>query len=199
MVMALFWSPLIGTMLCVGFVTCSLPVSSITSALDSLPIELAAVGINLLCGSLLPLLMFLIAERLWHDRCVSFGALALGIFYPPFVKWSYMIQRESLCLFMMASALLLTVWSWQKQNCIGFFGCGFAAALAVWTRYESVELIALLVGWALLMAIFDRESRPVLFRGVLFGVTGLVLGYLMTAWFVHQPLLSIFMKVRYRL
>ena len=162
-------------------------------------VEAAAIGLNLICGALLPLLMFLICEQLWHDRKVSFAALAMGIFYPPFVRWSYMIQRESLYLFLVAAAMLLALWSCRKRAYAGFFACGVVAALAVWTRYEGVELIVLLVGGALLKALFDRDSRRMMLRGNLLGVAGLVFGYLLTAWFVHQPLMYIFMKVRYRL
>ena len=123
-----------------------------------LPPEVAGRGISLIGGMTTPCLVYLIAQEVQKDRRVSLTAAFLMAVNPTVIGYSIEIQRDmlyfSLCgwtiYFCLRGILRNEMWSWIPAGIL--FGCSLL------TRYETLELIPLLLLAFILFGISKKIS-----------------------------------------
>ena len=107
--------------------------------------EVAGVGISMCAGSTLPFLVYLMAQEIQSDKRVALAAALLMTFNPAMIELAREVQRDMLYIglcgwaifFGMKGLLLKKVWPWIPAGILG--------ALSALTRYETFELIPILL------------------------------------------------------
>lgn len=121
--------------------------------------ETVGVGISLVLGSLLPLIAYGIASVTCGKKEIALGAALLAAFHPILIEMSIEVLRETPYLFFAGIMIwsLLGAIKYHKWYlwCIG----GVAGALAVMTRYETLELLFLTFGYLFLAPFMKWETR----------------------------------------
>jgi 4-amino-4-deoxy-L-arabinose transferase-like glycosyltransferase len=110
-----------------------------------LPPEVAGRSISVVVGMTIPLLVYLLAQEVQKDKRVSLTAAVLMAVNPTLIDFSVEIQRDILYLFLcgwtiyfcLRGILRNEIWSWIPAGVL--FGC------SVLTRYETLELLPLLL------------------------------------------------------
>ena len=128
-----FWLPPFYLWLCQGLIGLGIPP------------EVAGRGINILCGAMLPWIVYLIAEEVQNDKRVSLAAAILMALNPPMLELAIEVQRDMLYLalfgwciyFCLRGIIRKEIWSWIPAGVL--FSCSLL------TRYETLELIPLLL------------------------------------------------------
>lgn len=136
----------------------------------------------ILLASAVPLLSYAVAWLVSGARRHAISAALLTLFSPFY--FAYWTTTDAFALYALtaAGALVMTALAASDQAHPGrwLFGAGLAAGLAHLTRADGVLLLACLLVWVVL-----RPAAAKGWRGRLFAVGGLVLGYLvvMGPWF----------------
>lgn len=115
--------------------------------------EVAGRGISLIGGMTVPLCVYLIAQEVQKDKRVSLTAALLLAVNPTIINYSIEIQRDMFYFslfgwtiyFCLRGILRNEIWSWIPAGIL--FGC------SVLTRYETLELLPILLFAFLLYAV----------------------------------------------
>ncbi len=109
--------------------------------------ETTAVTLNILLGSLLPLIMFFIAKICTEKDEISIGAALIMAWHPPGIDMSIEVMRETLYLFLIGLAIICLLNSIKNNRWWQWGLGGFLLGLSCLTRYESFEFIILSIGY----------------------------------------------------
>ena len=115
--------------------------------------ESAGVGISMVTGMTLPLLVYLMTQEIQNDKRVSLAAALLITFNPSMIELAREVQRDMLYIvlcgwsifFALKGLLRKTLWSWIPAGILG--------ACAMLTRYETFEMLLILLFAFLLFGI----------------------------------------------
>ncbi|MBI3893562.1 MAG: glycosyltransferase family 39 protein [Candidatus Wallbacteria bacterium] len=127
------------------------PLYPLASALAAGPggdLEMAALTLAVLAGTLAPLPVFLLGRRLFGPWAACFGALAVALL-SPLVFWSCQAYPETLFILTLYSLLALF---WVRRSDGGpgtCFVAGLLAGVAYLLRPEGFAYAPLLAGWLL--------------------------------------------------
>ncbi len=105
----------------------------------------AGLAVNIAFGSLLPPVIYAIARTLKLRRETALTAAILMVFHPPAAELSIIMTRDVIYLFFCGCALccgLAAIGTRQYRN---WLFCGAFCAVSLFVRYETLELIPLLL------------------------------------------------------
>lgn len=140
-------------------------------------------ALNLIVGSLIPVLLARIVRELSPSEFWCWGAGMLAAVHPNLVDASIKLERETLYVFFTALMLLALVRGYVPGRLLDFGLAGIAGAAAAATRFEGWEalpMISLLVLIRPLVIGAEKETR----RTSLLGAACFVCG-----WFLSSALL----------
>ncbi len=126
--------------------------------------ETTAVTLNILLGSLLPLIMFFIAKICAEKYEVSIGAALIMAWHPPAIDMSIEVMRDTLYLFLIGLVIICLLDAIKNNR---WWQWGVGGVLLGWsflTRYESFEFIILATGYFIFALFFKwldlKKSLP---------------------------------------
>ena len=103
--------------------------------------EIAGRSISMFLGSIIPLLGYIIAYKIFKKNIIAVITAVLLIIHPSLVSYSTQPLRESYYLFFMG-LLIIEIVNGIKEGKIKYWGlCGFFLSFALFCRYESIEFI----------------------------------------------------------
>ena len=117
--------------------------------------------INMFFGVATLIPAYLIGRTLYDDRKAGLWLAAFAAVAPPLVTFSCLKERECLYVFM----LFWVVWLWtmvvrEKQQMRSATGCGAAVIIAMYCRYEAIELLPFaILGLPLSVLIPSRQWK----------------------------------------
>ena len=116
--------------------------------------EAAGVGLNLLLGSMLPLIVYGIAAELCEDRRIAFYSALLMAVNPTRIELSIEPQRDMIYLFFCGLLIYFLLCGIRRRK--WYFWCmgGFAFGMSFLTRYETLEFVPLIAA-AFLLLLWD--------------------------------------------
>lgn len=118
--------------------------------------EIAGTGISMLMGSTLPLLTYLLAQEIQHDKRISIAASILILFNPSMIKLASEIQRDMMYLIFCGWGIFFALKGFLKKVIWPWIPAGVLSACAILTRYETFEMLPVLV-LASLVFILKKE------------------------------------------
>jgi len=146
----------------------------------------AGIVLNLIFGIGLIPLFYLTGRYLFDSGKAGVVAAFLISFNPILVDYSANIMRENFMLFFEAAFLLFAVLGFRKKNI--FFGpSGFFLAWAVFSRYEALEILPLMVFsfvWFAVMRVFAWKK---ILMGNVYFWGGLAAGCILLIWVFGIP------------
>ena len=108
-----------------------------------LPLEASGVGLNLALGSLIPLLVYRMAEIVTVNRSIVLGAALLAAVHPTLIELSIEIQRDTTYLFLIGCVLCFLLEAVRSRSSF-FWGLGgLFLGLSILSRFESLEFLPL--------------------------------------------------------
>ncbi|MCI5779189.1 MAG: glycosyltransferase family 39 protein [Lentisphaeria bacterium] len=107
----------------------------------------ALLTINMTCGVLLLIPAYLIGKSIYDDRSAGFRFAGFAAVMPPLVEFSCIRLRESLYLFLVFWVVSLWIMAIRSRRRGEWFAalCGALAVIAIYCRYEALELLAFVV------------------------------------------------------
>ena len=148
-------------------------IKSITAA--GIPAETAGLFLNIILGSLVPLIGFGIAFETTRNREISLVTALLLAVHPQINDLSTEIQRDAPYLFFSGCAAWLALAGLLRKKILPWCGAGVALAFALLLRYEAAELLLLAAAAAFVFALVRRLSwkQAVSYGAVLVVCTGI--------------------------
>ncbi|MCQ2377696.1 MAG: glycosyltransferase family 39 protein [Victivallaceae bacterium] len=137
----------------------------------------AAVSVNIAAGVLLLIPVYFAGKRLFGEVKYGFMSSGIAAVMPLLVRFSCERLRES--LYLLCAAIVLCCWLYAvtrvcaKRN---FFFCGLFGVVAVFCRYEGLELL-LLGAFALPSALLAKPRLKNFFFALLAFSVGVFVGY----------------------
>jgi len=146
----------------------------------------AGIALNLIFGIGLIPLFYLTGRYLFDTRKAGVIAAFLISFNPVLVDYSANIMRENFMLFFEAAFLLFAVLGFRKKNI--FFGpSGFFLAWAVFSRYEALEILPLMVFSSVWFAALRVFTWKKILVGNVYFWGGLAVGCILLIWVFGIP------------
>ena len=163
-------------------------ISYLASNLFDLSPYHLAIGTNILLGSLLPLIFFLIVRKLFKNDEVALAAALMCAVHPTLVEYSIEVQRESIYLFCSAVFVLFMVYFWNDRKWYWCVGAGGTVALAFFFRFEGIELcIGAIVIFAIVFGQCKAKRRICFVYPMLFAGTFLFCSSILILWLRLSP------------
>lgn len=107
--------------------------------------EVAGVGISMVVGSTLPMLVYLMAQEIQSDKRISLAASMLMAFNPSMIELACEIQRDMLYIGLCGWAVFFGLKGLMQKKLWPWIPAGMLGALSALTRYETFELIPILI------------------------------------------------------
>ena len=101
-------------------------------------------SLALFFGSAIPVLGFLAAYRIRHKIGMAFLMAWILAANPSLVSYSIQPMRENYYMFSMGVILILAIDAWKRQSQMKWMLCGVMCAVALFCRYEALEMIVIL-------------------------------------------------------
>ena len=108
------------------------------------PLEVAGRGVNILAGSMLPLIVFLIAQEVQKDKRVSLLASVLIAVNPCMLELSIEVQRDMLYLALSGWIIYFCLRGLLRKEILPWIPAGILCSCSMLTRYETTEFMPLL-------------------------------------------------------
>ncbi|MDD2403320.1 MAG: glycosyltransferase family 39 protein [Victivallaceae bacterium] len=144
--------------------------------------EAAGIILVITLGSLLPLIIYAIAQVVCNSREIAFGAALLGVVHPTLTEMSTEILRDTPYLFFAGLAVLFLLNAVKYQKWWQWFLGGVMVAIAIMIRYESAELLVLALGYLLIAPFFKWTG----YRSICISLTCFFLAFIMTILLLFQ-------------
>ena len=103
----------------------------------------AGVGLNIIMGSVLPLIVYMIGRLLFEDRRISLVAAFMMAVNPSMIEFAIEPQRDTIYLFFCGWLIYFIIKGLKQDSIVSFCGAGVFFALSMMTRYETLEMIPL--------------------------------------------------------
>lgn len=110
----------------------------------------AGVGINLFLGSLLPLVCYGIIRQITIRREIALAGALLMTVHPETIELSANVQRDIPYLFFAGGAILSGLYAMKNGKWYGWLLCSLFLALGIFSRYETLDLLPLILLYFLL-------------------------------------------------
>lgn len=144
--------------------------------------------VDIVFGSVLPLVMFGCGRRLWpENKKLAYLAALLTALHPTLIAYSADILREISFLFFAACGFYFWLGMLQRKKALQALLSGCMIAMATLCRYEGFEFYPIAV-FTLGISIFYREFswlQALRFAGIL--VLGAIAGYCVFFWLAQIP------------
>lgn len=121
-----------------------------------IPPEIAGRGLNIICGCMLPIITYLIAEEIQKDRRVSLAAALLIALNPSLHEITIEVLRDMVYICFCGWCILFALRGLLRKSAAAWCGCSIFLAAAVLTRYETLEMFPLIF-MGLLAGIFYKH------------------------------------------
>lgn len=135
-----------------------LPFLIKSMAAAGIPAETAGLLLNIMLGSLIPLVGFGIVFETTRRREIALGTALLLAVHPQINDLSTEIQRDAPYLFFSGCAVWLFLAGLLRKRILPWCGAGLALAFALLLRYETVEFLLLIPAAAFVFALGSRLS-----------------------------------------
>ena len=103
----------------------------------------AGVGLNIIMGSVLPLIVYKIGRLLFEDRRISLVTAFMMAVNPSMIEFAIEPQRDMIYLFFCGWFIYFIIKGLKQDSLVSFCGAGVFFALSMMTRYETLEMIPL--------------------------------------------------------
>ena len=110
-----------------------------------LPPEIAGRSLSLICGMTTPFLTYLIAQEVQKDQRVSLAAAFLMAVNPTVINYSVEIQRDMLYFALCGWTVYFCLRGILRNEICSWIPAGILFGSSLLTRYETLELIPLLL------------------------------------------------------
>ena len=120
--------------------------------------ESAGVGLNLVLGSLIPLIIYGIAIEVCNDRRIAFCAALLMALNPTRIELSIEPQRDMIYLFFCGLLIYFLLCGIRRQKWYFWCMAGLAFGMSFLTRYETLEFVPLFAVAFILMLWYDCKK-----------------------------------------
>jgi len=142
--------------------------------------EVAGRALSLFLGSMIPVIGFVIALRVFQNIRIALVTALLLAIQPDLVPYSIQPLRENFYVFFEALLLLMIVESVRKGTYFNWCVCGVLVSFISFCRYEGMEFILIvpfvIVGTAVIDGIKrKRVLRNIAFFSICFGITSIIL------------------------
>ena len=127
----------------------------------------AGVGINLLLGSLLPLVCYGIIRQITVHREIALAGALLASVHPMAIEFSANVQRDIPYLFFAGGAIFCGLHAVKFEKWYWWSFCGLFLIFGIFSRYETLELLPLILLYFLLAPISRAISWRKAFLGFL--------------------------------
>ena len=117
------------------------------------PLEVAGVGISMVTGMTLPLLVYVIAQEIQSDKRVSLAAALLITFNPAMIELGREVQRDMLYIVLCGWSIFFALKGLMRKSVWPWIPAGILGACAMLTRYETFEMLPVLLFAFLLFGI----------------------------------------------
>ena len=138
----------------------------------------AGISLNLFAGTVLIPIFYLIAKYLFESRKAGVTAAFLTAFNPVLTDYSTDVMRENFMLLFLALALLGILLGFRR-NTIWFAPGGFFTVFGIFSRYEALEVMPLLVLTFVLFGIFRIHPWKKLFIGSGLFIIGMIAAFIL--------------------
>ncbi len=118
----------------------------------------AGIGINLLLGSLLPLICYGILRLATVRREAALAGALLAAVHPAFIELSINIQRDTPYLFFTGCAIFCGLYAVKFGRWYWWSLCSLFLSAGMFSRYEALELLPIICGYFLFALIFRALS-----------------------------------------
>ena len=135
-----------------------LPFLIKSTATAGVPAETAGLFLNIVLGSLIPLVGFGIAFETTRNKKIALATAFLLAVHPGINDLSTEIQRDAPYLFFSGCAVWLALAGLLRKKLLPWCGAGIALAFALLLRYEAAELLLLVSAMVFVFALARRLS-----------------------------------------
>ena len=115
-----------------------------------LSLHAAGIAVNLVFGSLLPLVAWGILRQLTTHKEIALGAAFLMAFHPSAIGLSADVTRDTLYLFAGGSSVLFALYGIRSGKWQGWCFSALFLAFGLFVRYEILELVPLIAAYFLI-------------------------------------------------
>lgn len=120
--------------------------------------EVAGRGISMICGAMTPLIAYLIAEEVQDDKKVSLTAAVLMAVNPTVINYSIEIQRDMIYFALCGWTIYFCLRGLSRNEIRSWIPAGICSACSLLSRYETLELIPILLLAVLLFGFMKSIS-----------------------------------------
>lgn len=145
-----------------------------------LPLEASAIAINIILGSLLPLIFYFCIKLVTEDRFLALGSALFLAVSPSAIDVAVQAQRDTMYLFFSGLVMLFLILVMQKDRVIYWLLVALFSVLSFLCRYEALELYICTLGiivWK--YTISEKKLKQMFFIIAIFGIVTLVCYYLL--------------------
>lgn len=152
-----------------------------------LPLETAGVGVNIVSGTLIPLLVYRMAKIVTCNNSIALGATLLAAVHPMLIELSIEIQRDTPYLFLIGCTLCFLLEAVRRANCFFWGAGGIFLGLAILTRFESLEFMPVIFCYLAGTVWFKVQSCRTALKQ--FGIlcAGILLACFLASWIMGVP------------
>lgn len=154
--------------------------------IGGLSAEAASGGFNLVTGSLIPVLFFLIFRQLEIRVPVSIGGGLIAALFPDFIVFSIQPMRECLFLFLALLALMQLIAIWKNGGMCHHVLFGFLCGISIFCRYEGAEW-PVFYGFVLAAKLY-RDRKNGSWKRIVFAAAGAFLMFSVAVCLAALPL-----------
>jgi len=142
---------------------------------------LAARTVTAVMGTVLIFMVYLLANRLSHNKLLSLLAASFTAFLPPLVQDAHYATTDTTMLLLITTGVFLilrTYDQWENDTLWAYAGAGFVCGLATSTKYSAALLFIPLIMIPLLRV---RRLEDLIRLRVFVGPVGMAVGFLLTS------------------
>ena len=138
--------------------------------------QIAGRSLSLFLGSIIPVLGFIIAVKLFKDKVIALICAAVFILHPNLVSYSIHPLRENYYLFFAGIAIIEIINAVKNRNITDWCLVGIFASFAMFCRYEALEFTIICP----LILLFSCLKKRISAKKVIRSLAAFFVGYAVT-------------------
>ena len=150
--------------------------------------EVSGRSIALFFGSLIPVLGFFIALSIFKKTKFGIFYGLLLCIHPTLISYSIQPLRDNIYLSLIGLTFYLLIKGVQTQTFVIWYECGFIYALAVFSRYEALEFIVVILGFLMFSGISKKKSFSIVSEKATLLFLGFFSAFILLAYFSNFDL-----------
>lgn len=143
--------------------------------------HIAGVVINIVLGSVLPILMYLIIRCCSNSKEIALSAALIMAVHPSAMELSRQLIRDNLYLFFSGIAIIGILKALKSENLLWWALVGVATGANLLTRYESLEFVILVTLYFLVAKICGIMSYKQMIRSSVIWLTTVIATFFILA------------------